>query len=64
MVRNLLLSYEKNYGEDGLIELARRSAESGVFFRTPVFDGADFETDIQPLLKNLDMSENGAFKIT
>ena len=38
--------YEKSYGKEGIIELARKTAKDGVHFKTPVFDGADFEKDI------------------
>ena len=57
------MSYEKEYGEEGLIELARRSAKEGVCFKTPVFDGANFETDIKPLIEAIGMSGTGAYKI-
>ena len=39
----LIESYEKEYGKDGLIELARKTAQNGVHFKTPVFDGANYE---------------------
>ncbi len=32
------------------MDLAHRSAKAGVFFKTPVFDGADFETEIQAII--------------
>ena len=63
MAKRLIASYEESYGEEGLLELARRSAKTGVLYSTPVFDGADFKNEIQPLLKELGMSENGAYKI-
>lgn len=56
---DLVVSYEKQYGQDGVKELARRTAEHGVCYKTPVFDGADFEADIRPLLKGLPVSETG-----
>ena len=46
-------SYEKEYGKEGVHELARRTAKNGVCFKTPVFDGANFENDIKPLLEEL-----------
>ncbi len=61
--KECIASYAKNYGDEGLIELARRSAKEGVFFATPVFDGADFEKDIVPLIKATDGSSTGSYKI-
>ena len=49
--KEVIDSYEKQYGEEGILELARRSAKEGVCFTTPVFDGADFEKDILPLVE-------------
>ena len=43
MVKNLLIHYEKSYGKDGVMELARKTAEHGVHFKTPVFDGANLK---------------------
>ena len=59
----MIASYEASYGEEGLLELARRSAKTGVCYSTPVFEGPDFENDIQPLLKELGLSEYGAYII-
>jgi DNA-directed RNA polymerase subunit beta len=60
---DLVESYEKLYGQDELINLARKSAKSGILFDTPVFDGASFDEDIKPLLDDLKMPESGAFKL-
>ncbi len=59
----LVGSYEKDYGQEGINELARRTAKTGVCFKTPVFDGASYEKDIKPLLESLDLPGNGAFKL-
>lgn len=56
-------AYEKSQGQEGVIELARKTAENGVLFDTPVFDGASFNEDIKPLLHELDIPESGAFKV-
>lgn len=56
-------SYEKSQGQDAVQELARKTAENGILFDTPVFDGANFEQDIKPLLHELSMPESGAFKV-
>ena len=34
------------------MNLLVKQLENGVHFKTPVFDGAHFEEDIKPLLKN------------
>ncbi|MBA3751551.1 DNA-directed RNA polymerase subunit beta [Candidatus Dependentiae bacterium] len=58
-----IVQYENSYGHDGLMDLARKSAKEGVCFATPVFDGADFVKDIQPLMRAVNASENGAYRI-
>jgi DNA-directed RNA polymerase subunit beta len=54
---------EKTYGKDEVMNLARYTAKHGVSMKTPVFDGADYTAEIQPLLRSLDLPENGAFKL-
>lgn len=61
--KDMVASFEKSYGKEGIMDLARKTAKSGVYYKTPVFDGADFEQDIKPLLQDLQLSESGAFKI-
>ncbi len=45
------------------MDLAHKTVKHGVHFKTPVFDGADFDDDIKPLLKDLNLPESGAFKL-
>ncbi len=59
----MIQQYEGDYGKDGIMELAKRCAKQGVYFETPVFDGAQFDTDIKPLMKDLQLPETGAFKV-
>ncbi len=61
--KDLVESYEKSYGKDGIEDLARKTAKMGVMFKTPIFDGANFEADIQPLLDEANISRTGSFKI-
>jgi DNA-directed RNA polymerase subunit beta len=61
--KEMIDSYEKQYGEEALLELARRSAKEGVCFTTPVFDGADFTKDILPLVEATNGSPQGSYKI-
>ncbi|HRN77632.1 MAG TPA: DNA-directed RNA polymerase subunit beta [Candidatus Dependentiae bacterium] len=56
-------SYEKLYGKDGVLQLARHTAKNGVFFKTPVFDGARFEEDIKPLMKEVGIPMSGSFNL-
>lgn len=60
---DLVESYEKSYGQEEVMNLARKTSEEGVFFSTPVFDGARFNEDIKPLLDELHLPESGAFKV-
>lgn len=59
----LVTSYEKAHGKDGVMELAHRTARTGVHFKTPVFDGAQFDEDIKPLMQEVAIPESGAFKM-
>jgi DNA-directed RNA polymerase subunit beta len=57
----LIDAYEKEYGVQELAELARKTADQGVRFETPVFDGAQFDRDIKPLLDSLDIPHSGSY---
>lgn len=59
----LVDNYEKTFGQEGVIDLARHSAKYGVIFETPVFDGATYDNDIKPLLNDLSLPESGAFRV-
>jgi DNA-directed RNA polymerase subunit beta len=59
----LVKQYETEYSKAGVMELARISAKQGVVFKTPVFDGAQFDTDIKPLMEDLELPASGAFKV-
>jgi DNA-directed RNA polymerase subunit beta len=60
---DLISSYEKEYGKDGLMELAVKTAKQGVQFKTPVFDGAQYDSDVKPLLDELHLPPFGSFKL-
>lgn len=60
---DLVEAYEKSHGQEGLHELARETAKTGVHFESPVFDGASFETDIKPLLESLNLPASGSFNL-
>ena len=59
----LIDSYEKEYGAEGVKELAVKSAKNGIQFKTPVFDGAQYESDIKPLLDELQLPAAGSFNL-
>lgn len=61
--KEMIDHYEKEYGKDGIIELGKKTAKAGVYFETPVFDGADYDTDIKPLLKELNLPDAGSFRL-
>ena len=61
--QDLIDNLEKSYGQDGVMEVARRTADLGLKVSTPVFDGADFDKDISPLLKELGLPERGSYKL-
>jgi DNA-directed RNA polymerase subunit beta len=61
--KEVVSGIEKEYGMQELWNLGRKTAETGVAFKTPVFDGADYETEIQPLLKELGLPINGAYNL-
>jgi len=61
--KDLVDSYEKEYGKEALSELARKTSKSGVHFGTPVFDGASYEEDIVPMLKELKLPDAGSFRL-
>ncbi len=54
---------EKELGKDTINELAQRTVKYGVAMKTPIFAGADYKTEIMPLLKSLDLSETGTYKL-
>jgi DNA-directed RNA polymerase subunit beta len=59
----LVNAYEKDSGKEGLLEFARESAKQGIFYKTPVFDGADFDTDIAPILTDCTLPLSGSFML-
>ncbi len=60
---DLINSIEKDHGEEAIYELAHESAEHGFAMQTPIFDGASYEEDIQPLLKELNLAQRGTYTL-
>lgn len=54
---------EKQSGKDAIQILVEKTAKHGLFTATPIFDGADYETEICPMLKDLGLSENGMYDL-
>jgi len=61
--KEMIADYEDKYGQEGIMELGRKTARDGVHFKTPVFDGADLHKDIEPMLQNLDLPTSGSFMV-
>ena len=61
--KEIIDAFEEGHGTDGLLKLAQRTVQEGVHFSIPIFQGANFETEIQPLLKDAGLSESGSLKI-
>ena len=61
--KEMIADYEARYGKDAVMDLARRTADNGVHFKTPVFDGANLEEDIKPMLNDLGLPTSGAFRV-
>ena len=59
----LIKDYEDKYGKEGLEDLAQKTSKSGVLFETPIFDSANFNHDIKPILKGLNLPETGTFRL-
>ncbi len=60
---DLVASVESADGKEAVLELARQTAKTGLRFKTPVFDGADFDDDIKPLMEKLDLPISGSFRL-
>jgi DNA-directed RNA polymerase subunit beta len=61
--KEMIEGYEVDYGKEGVMALARKTAENGVCFKTPVFDGASLTKDIEPMLKDLGLPASGSFRL-
>jgi DNA-directed RNA polymerase subunit beta len=61
--KEVVSAYKVANGESGLIEFARQTAQTGIKFKTPVFDSADLEQDIRPLMRDLGFPDTGSFKL-
>ena len=58
-----IADYQKKHGKESLTELARKTAQYGVHFETPVFEGPSFDEHIKPMLQDIGLSETGTFAL-
>ncbi len=61
--KELVEELEKTYGKTDVLELARQTATHGVSIKTPIFAGADYAKEIQPLLEDLKLPKDGTYKL-
>jgi DNA-directed RNA polymerase subunit beta len=61
--QEFITAYKETHGDAGLLEFAQYTAKTGIKFKTPVFDSADLESDIKPLMREVGISETGSFKL-
>ncbi|MFZ5954046.1 MAG: DNA-directed RNA polymerase subunit beta [Candidatus Dependentiae bacterium] len=61
--KELVNTYVDLYGKEELKRLAHKTAEMGLAFRTPVFNGAKYDTDIAPLVESLGIPKTGEFML-
>jgi DNA-directed RNA polymerase subunit beta len=59
----LIENIQEKYGDEGVMDAARRTAALGLRISTPVFDGASFEDDISPLLADLGLPSRGVYTL-
>ncbi len=58
--KDLIDSYEQAHGIEGLKDLGRETSRHGIRFKTPVFDSADYESEIRPLMEEAGLNANGS----
>lgn len=61
--KEIIAEMERAHSKEGVMEFARKTSQKGVHFQIPIFQGANFEGDIQPLLKECGLSESGTYKV-
>ncbi|MFC1854454.1 DNA-directed RNA polymerase subunit beta [Candidatus Dependentiae bacterium] len=61
--KEVVESVEGVGGAEALQSLAKKVVKKGFYVSTPVFDGANFEDDICPLLKEAELPERGVYDL-
>ena len=60
---DIIQEFVKNNTKNDVMQLAKRTAESGVCFKTPIFQGVSFEKEMLPMMRELNLSETGTYRI-
>lgn len=60
---SFIKNYEKENSREDIMELAHRMALNGLHFKSPVFDGASFDTDIKPILDDFNIPYSGSYRL-
>ena len=61
--KKLIESIEETGGREALYSMARQISQEGMAYATPVFDGADYQTQIQPTLTEAGLSADGTYRM-
>jgi len=61
--KELVASLENTYSRPELVEFARSVIKSGILYETPVFDGANYQEDLKPLLVDAGLPDACTFKV-
>ncbi|MBY0353067.1 DNA-directed RNA polymerase subunit beta [Candidatus Babeliales bacterium] len=61
--KDVIDNIEKTYGEQGIQDLINQTTTLGFATKTPVFEGADYKTEIQPLLKEIGLPIDGTYTL-
>ena len=59
----VIKTLEKDEGKAGVKALAEKTAREGLSMITPIFDGADYVEEIQPLLEGLGLPKDGTYTL-
>ena len=54
---------EKDFGKEAIYDMAQESAKFGISMNTPIFDGASYDNDIRPILRDLNLSDQGVYNL-
>jgi DNA-directed RNA polymerase subunit beta len=61
--KKLIDEIENLEGKDGLLEVVHHTVKNGVASKNPVFEGADYQTEILPLLKEAGLPLDGTYEL-
>lgn len=61
--KELVNALEESYGQEAIDDLIESTSKFGVATKNPVFEGALYKEEIQPLLKDIGLPEDGTFTL-